>query len=128
MKYSTKQPEMRTDAEREELIGVISQMMQQCIRENATVALDQTDYNQRFEALSSRFETAKKAYNKVTETISDKQSRMAQMEDFLKLLKAQDGELTTFSDSLWLGLLDYATVYADGRMAFTFKNGASIGG
>lgn len=107
---------------------VISQMMQQCIRENATVALDQTDYNQRFEALSSRFETAKKAYNEVTETISDKQSRMAQMEDFLKLLKAQDGELTTFSDSLWLGLLDYATVYADGRMAFTFKNGASIGG
>lgn len=119
---TARQTELRNEME------VISQMMQQCIRENATVALDQTDYNQRFEALSNRFETAKKAYNEVTETIGDKQSRMAQMEDFLKLLKAQDGELTTFSDSLWLGLLDYATVYADGRMAFTFKNGASIGG
>ena len=53
---------------------------------------------------------------------------MAQMEDFLKLLKSQDGDLTTFSNGLWLGLLDYATVYTDGRMTFTFKNGATIDG
>lgn len=107
---------------------VVSQIIQQCIRENATVALDQADYNQRFKALSRHFETAKNAYDEVTEIISNKRSRMAQMKDFLKLLKSQDGELTTFSDSLWLGLLDYATVYADGRMTFTFKNRSSIDG
>lgn len=50
------------------------------------------------------------------------------MDDFLKLLKAQDGKLTEFSDSIWLGLLDYATIYADGRMTFTFKNRAIIDG
>lgn len=41
------------------------------------------------------------------------------MEDFLKLLKAQDEQLAEFSDSLWLGLLGYTTIYADGRMTFT---------
>ena len=40
------------------------------------------------------------------------------MEDFLKLLKKQEDQVTTFSDGLWTGLLDYATVYADGRMTF----------
>lgn len=119
---TAKQTELRSEME------VVSEMMQQCIRENATVALDQIEYQERFEALSNRFESAKKAYDETTEALSDKQSRRAQMEDFLKLLKAQDGELTEFSDSLWLGLLDFATIHADGRMTFTFKNGETIDG
>lgn len=119
---TAKQTEYRDEME------VVSQMMQQCIRENATVALDQTEYQERFNSLSSRFESAKEKYTAVTAQISDKQSRKAQMDDFLKLLKAQDGKLTDFSDSLWLGLLDYVTIYADGRMTFTFKNGATIDG
>lgn len=119
---TAKQSEYRDEME------VISQMMQQCIRENATVALDQTEYQERFNALSIRFESAKEKYTAVAAQISDKQSRKAQMDDFLKFLKAQDGKLTEFSDSLWLGLLDYAIIYADGRMTFTFKNGAAIDG
>ena len=48
------------------------------------------------------------------------------MEDALKLLKKQDGEITTFWEGLWTGLLDYVTVYADGWMTFTFKIGQPI--
>lgn len=107
---------------------VVADMMQRCIRENASIALDQSDYQNRFNSLSKRFESAREAYSKVNEAISDKQSRKALMEDFLKLLKAQDGQLDGFSDSLWMGLLDYATIYADGRMTFTFKNGVAIDG
>ena len=46
---------------------------------------------------------------------------------WITLLKKQE-EVSTFSDGLWTGLLDYATVYADGRMTFTFKNGQIIDG
>ena len=119
---TAKQNEYRSEME------VVSQMMQRCIRENATIALDQTEYQKRFDSLNSRFEAAKEKYETTTRQLSDKQSRKAQMEDFLKLLKAQDGKLTEFSDSLWLGLLDYATIYADGRMTFTFKNRDTIDG
>ena len=42
--------------------------------------------------------------------------------------KQQDGEVTTFSEKLWCGLLDYATAYADGRLTFTFKNGSTFEG
>ena len=31
-------------------------------------------------------------------------------------------------EGLWTGLLDYATVYADGRLTFTFKNGSTFEG
>ncbi len=52
--------------------------------------------------------------------------RRGMMEDFLRILKHQDGEVTAFSEKLWCGLLDYATAYADGRLTFTFKNGSSF--
>ena len=102
--------------------------MQDCIRQNATVAQDQAEYQKHFDALSERFETAKAKHEAVTQQISDKQSRKAEMEDALKLLKKQAGEITEFRESLWTGLLDYATIYADGRMTFTFKTGQTIDG
>ena len=54
--------------------------------------------------------------------------RRGTMEDFLRILKQQDGEVTVFSEKLWCGLLDYATAYADGRLTFTFKNGSTFEG
>ena len=64
----------------------------------------------------------------VAQQISDILERRGMMEDFLRILKQQDGEVTAFSEKLWCGLLDYATAYADGRMTFTFKNGSTFEG
>ena len=107
---------------------LLSGMMEESIRQNATVALDQAEYQKRFDDLSQRFDTAKQQHSEVSDRISDLKSRKGEMMDFLKLLKKQEDEVTVFSDGLWTGLLDYATVYADGRMTFTFKNGQTIDG
>lgn len=107
---------------------IVSQMMQDCIRQNATVAQDQAEYQKRFDALSERFETAKAKHVTVTQQISGKQSRKAEIEDALKLLKKQDGEISEFREGLWTSLLDNATIYANGRMTFTFKTGQTIDG
>lgn len=109
-----------------EEMQIVSKMMQDCIHQNATVAQDQGEYQKHFSSLNERFETAKGKHEEVTRQISDKQSRKAEMEDALKLLKKQDGEITEFREGLWTGLLDYATIYADGRMTFTFKTGQTI--
>ena len=50
------------------------------------------------------------------------------MDACIKLLRQQKGELTEFSEALWCRLVDYATVYPDGRMTFTFKTGQTIEG
>ena len=67
-------------------------------------------------------------FDAVAQQISDIRDRRGTMEDFLRILKQQDGEVTTFSEKLWCGLLDYATAYADGRLTFTFKNGSIFEG
>ena len=107
---------------------LLSGMMEESIRQNATVALDQAEYQKRFDDLSQRFDTVKQQHSEVSDRISDLKSRKGEMMDFLKLLKNQEDEVTVFSEGLWTGLLDYATVYADGRMTFTFKNGQTIDG
>lgn len=51
----------------------------------------------------------------------DRSYTMTAPKDFYRILKQQDGEVTAFSEKLLCGLPDYATVYADGRLTFTFK-------
>ena len=85
-------------------------------------------YNKRFDALSQKFKEAEAKKDAVAQQISDIQDRRGTMEDFLRILKQQDGEITAFNEKLWCGLLDHATVYADGRLTFTIKNGSTFEG
>ncbi len=118
-------------AQQQELLSkmeVLNGIIQQMIRHNAAVAQDQTEYNKRFDALSQKFKEAEAKKDAVAQQISDIRDRRGTMEDFLRILKQQDGEVTAFSEKLWCGLLDYATAYADGRLTFTFKNGSTFEG
>lgn len=63
---------------------VVSELMHQCIHENAHVALDQADYQKSYDGLIDRFDKAKALLDTVTATISDKQARQATIEDFVK--------------------------------------------
>jgi site-specific DNA recombinase len=45
------------------------------------------------------------------------------MEGFIAELKGQDGLITDFDERLWHSLLDFATVYSETDVRFTFRNG-----
>ena len=105
------------EAQQQELLDemeMLNSTIQQMIRQNAAVAQDQADYNRRFDSLSQKFKEAEAKKDAVTQQISDILDRRGTMEDFLRILKNQDGEVTSFSEKLWCGLLDSATAYADG--------------
>jgi hypothetical protein len=117
------------EAERNTLYGemtVTSELMQKAITENARTALDQDEYQQRYAALVERYDTAKARFEEVTVQIADKESRHRAMEAFISELAKQDGLLTEFNERLWHGLVDYATVAADGEVRFRFKDGSEI--
>ena len=119
------------EAQQQELLGemeVLNGMLQQMIRQNATVAQDQTEYKQRFDSISQKFKEVETKKDEVSRQISGIRDRRGTMEDFLRILKQQDGEVIVFSEKLWCGLLDYATAYADGRLTFTFNNGSTFEG
>ena len=77
------------EAERAELHGemtVAAELIQKCIEENARIALDQTEYQERYGNLISRYDTAKARFEEVSELISDKKVRRKLVDAFIAIL------------------------------------------
>ena len=92
---------------------VVSDMVRQCIYENAHVALDQAEYQKRYDGLTQRFDKAKARLEAVAAEIHEKKTQRASYEAFLKAFEKQPDQLTEFTLDSWNGLVDYATVYAE---------------
>ena len=73
-------------AELESEMAVVSDLIEKCIYENAHVALDQVEYQKRYDGLTARFNTAKARHEALDETIRSKQSRRTKIEAFLETL------------------------------------------
>jgi site-specific DNA recombinase len=107
-------------------LEVVAGMIQQAIGENAHFALDQGEYQERYDGLVDRFDLAKARHTAVTEEIADKQTRLSSINAFLYTLRRHDNLLTEFDEKLWCSLVDYATVYDKDNVRFTFKDGTKI--
>ncbi len=123
--YDTRQLEEERLRLQDEL-NVVAEMMQQCINENARVALDQTEYQARYDGLTERFDQTKARLDEVSHAITERQAQREKIQMFLADLGRQDGPLTAFDEDAWYSLADYVTVYSKDDIRFTFKNGMEI--
>ena len=112
-------------AEVESEMAVVSALIEKCIYENAHVALDQVEYQKRYDGLTAQFDTAKARHEALDETIRSKQSRRAIIEAFLATL-AEANLVDIFDTALWCGLVDFVTVHSTDDVRITFRNGMEI--
>ena len=105
---------------------VVSDIVQQAIQENAHTALNQTEYQKRYDSLVQRFDRAKTRLEKVTAEIQEKQTSSASMGTFLNAFEQMPDALAEFSLESWHSMVDFATVYSIDGIRFTFKNGQEI--
>lgn len=110
----------------QEEMNVVAGLIQQCINENARVALDQTEYQAKYNALADRFEKAKERLETVSMEITEKQARREMAEQCLAEIAKQEGVVSEFDEDLWYALVDYATVHGKNDVRFTFKDGTEI--
>ena len=117
---SAKEAELRQEMEE------VSGMIQDCINENARVAIDQTDFQNRYDSLVKRFDDTKAKYDAVCAEMDDKRIRRATVESFLADLAKGDTLLTEFEPEAWHSLVDFVTVCGAEDIRVTFKNGKEI--
>ena len=98
----------------------------QCVNENARIALDQTEYQKKYDGLADRFDRIKERLEAVGSAITDRVAKREKTERFLAELEKRDGPLTEFNEEDWYSLVEYATVYSREDIRFTFKNGMEI--
>jgi sporulation protein YtfJ len=125
------EPNLATDALQRELdeleteINVTAGLVEDCIKENAHVALDQAEYQKRYDALVARFDTAKARQSELAKKITDRKARRQRIEMFLTDLKKRES-LTIFRDEDWLAMVDHMTITEDSSIMVTFKDGTEI--
>ena len=105
---------------------VLAEMVQAAINENAHVALDQTEYQKRYDELASRYDGVKAEHDKVAGQIATLISTKTAAQQFIGTLRGLPQKVTAFNPETWGKLLDHATVYTDGSVRFTFRNGIEI--
>ena len=109
-----------------EEIQIVSELVSQCIKENASTQQSQEEYNKKYNRLVNRYEKASSRLKKVTADRNVRAQRNRELRIFIESIKQQPLIVEAWDETLWLSLLDTATVYGDGRITFLFKNGTEI--
>lgn len=106
-------------------LNLLADKVQQLIAENARVAQNHDDYDRNYSELVSRYEAAKKQYDKTCDAIQYRKARSRQMDSFIKELQEQE-LIKEFDARLWGSLVDFITVYSKDDIRVTFKDGTEI--
>jgi len=105
---------------------VVAGLVQNCVTENARVALDQAEYAARYNALILRYETVK---NQLASLEADRRERIVKAERtriFLNELRRQPDLITGFDESAWNALAESMTVHAANGISVKFRDGTEL--
>lgn len=122
----------RTDALEEEKrtledeMAITAERAQGLIVENARIAQNQSEYQERYDALVGRYNAAKARYDEVVEAIAAKAAQSERLLDFIRTMQAQEGILTEFDARLWSSMVDFVTIGRGKKITVTFRDGTEI--
>lgn len=105
---------------------MVSELVNQCIKENAATQQSQEEYNRKYNRLVARYEKAMVRLNEVTAERDSRNQRDRDIRIFISALKEKPLVIEEFDEELWICLLESATVYSDSKVMFRFKNGTEI--
>lgn len=105
---------------------VLVEMVQSCIGENARIAQNQEEYQERYNELVSRYDAVKEKHDATAEAINAKRVKEETLDAFAKALRNREEALTDFDEGLWGTLVDFMTVYGKGDIGVTFRDGTEI--
>lgn len=110
----------------DEQLGIDAKAVNDLIAQNARVAQNQTEYNERYEALVSRYEETERRRDELADRINQIMVRRRKLERFIETVEALPELYTEFDAGQWAALVDSMTVHAKDRITFTLTCGMEI--
>ncbi len=107
-------------------LDVVAGMIRHLVDENATQAVPQASYIERYNSLAERYEGLQTRYDALQQQKERRQIQADAIGTCLTALSEVDLLQISFSEPLWNTVIDHVTVYADERLAFHFKCGTEI--
>ena len=117
------------DSECDELVqgmDAVSDMIKKLVNGNASQAVSQTLYTERYNKLVEKYEIMQSRYDALRQEKERRQIQADAISGCLFALSELDLLQITFSEALWNATVEHVTVYADEKLVFQFKNGAEV--
>lgn len=103
---------------------VVMELMRKTVQENARTAQNQQDYNDKYRAITERYDKTSKQLAEVEKQITARNSKRRELESFIQALNNRDKLLTEFDEELWLSIVHQVRVVSPGEFEFILKDGS----
>ena len=113
------------DAVRQE-IEIIAGLVRTCVTENASQAVNQIVFQNRYNSYVERYEKLRERCVQLQANLEEWEMKSIRISGFLFTLREHEELPIEFDEKLWNAMIDHVTVHADERLAFHFKNGVEI--
>ena len=110
----------------EQELEVVAELVAKLVNQNATLALDQTNYLETYNGYAKRYETATSRLKAIEEQLTLKKVKADAFNSFITALKESTEPLIDFDDSLWCLMVDKVVVNTDDSMTFHFIDGSEV--
>jgi len=105
---------------------VVMELTRKAVRENASAALDQDAYQERYDALAARYGAAHARLGEIEKARTERRAKRANITRFMKALDRQEERLAEFEEELWYTTVDKVKAFADGRLVFCFRDECEV--
>ena len=106
--------------------NMIVDVLRAFIDENAQTAMDQTEYQRKFEVYAKKFEELKNKKAALVEKLAMQRAQKAKIMLFTTSLGEQTDILTEFNCDMWYSLADYVRVIDSNNIEVHFKGGNTV--
>lgn len=104
----------------------IEKQMDLEIAYNARFAQDQEAYAARYRLLEQEYEETRVKLETDKANMSTRMEQRRKLDDFMLALRDLPDNTEVFNEQTWVALCDHATIYSDGSIRITFKNGQEV--
>lgn len=117
------------DAELSELqneMAVAAELSRRAIQNNARMAQDQREFNERNNGYLERHRIAKERADALSVERQERVAKGKMLDRFIRDIENRPLAIDTFDEKLWTAVIDRAVVATDGTITFRFKDGSEI--
>ena len=109
-----------------EELKVVSELVNQCVNDNARRKQSQEEYAKKYNSLVRRYDRAEKKLNTAKNERKERINKEREMLVFIESLESKPDSIDTFDEELWITLIEKVVVHKDKRYEVFFKNGQII--
>ena len=103
-----------------------SALVEDCIAANAANAMNQAEYQKRYDDLVARYDAAKSKLDTLKQDKLERTARKEKIGRFLKTLDKTETAPDTFDEKLWRETVENMTIYSPEDISIRFYSGTEI--